>query len=119
MSTTFNELYERVASYGYSVSKEIMEQIPQGVIWMEMSRVDFKVESIENSSYEAKCTVTFYWTETDPGVLIDNMKAFLKKLNTDKWMENRFIFEHSGVRRVGQTYRVFVPVSWVDIVQLP
>lgn len=119
MTTTFNELYDKMVAYGYNVSREIKEQINEGEIWMELTSIDLQVESIDNASYIADTVVTFYWIERDPGVVLPNVAAFLIKLNTDKWMENRFTFEPAKVKRVGQTYRVSVPVSWVETITLP
>jgi hypothetical protein len=119
MTTTFNELYDKIVSYGYSVSKEIKEQINEGEIVMEFTSVDLKPESIDNSSYVATCIVTFKWIERDPGNVLPGIVAFLVKLGTDKWMENRFTFEPVKMRLVGQTYRIGVPVKWVDVNVLP
>lgn len=119
MTTTFNELYDRMVVYGYNVSKEIKEQINEGEIWMEFTSVDLKVESIDNTSYVSHSSVTFYWIERDPGNVLPSIAAFLKKLNADKWMENRFTFEPVKMRRVGQTYRIGVPVKWVETITLP
>jgi len=119
MVTSFNELYDKVVSYGYDVSREIEEHLDIGTIWMEFTNCDLKVESIDNSSYISTNVVTFYWIERDPGVIVTNIAAFLTKLGTDKWSENRFVFKRSGCKRVGQTYRVFVPVEWVEVITLP
>jgi hypothetical protein len=119
MTTTFNELYDKMVSYGYNVSREIKEQINEGEIWMELTSIDLKPESIDNSSYVSTTIVTFQWIERDPGTILPNVVAFLVKLGTDKWMENRFTFEPVKVRRVGQTYRIGVPVKWVDANSLP
>lgn len=119
MTTTFNELYDRMVTYGLNVSKEIKEQINEGEIWMEFTSVDLEPESIENASYISHSVVTFYWIERDPGNVLPAIQAFLKRLNADKWMENRFTFEPVKMRRVGQTYRIGVPVAWIDVNSLP
>jgi hypothetical protein len=119
MTTTFNELYDRLVGYGYTVSREIKEQINPNEIVMELADVKLDVETIDNSSYIATTMVKFNWIERDPGVVLSNIVAFLVKLDTDKYTENRFTFARPTVKLVGQTYRVTVPVSWVEIVTLP
>jgi hypothetical protein len=119
MTTTFNELYDKLVEYGYNVSREIKEKIELGEVIMELADVKLDVESIDNSSYIATTNVQFHWIERDPGVVLTDIVAFLVKLGTDKWTENRFVFGRPMVKRVGQTYRVTVPVSWVEVVTLP
>lgn len=118
MTTTFNELYEKLVSYGYTVSREIKETIDLNEIIMELADVKIDVETIDNASYVATTEVKFHWIERDPGVVLENIVAFLVKLGTDKYSENRFVFTRPTIKRVGQTYRVTVPVSWVEIVTL-
>lgn len=115
---SFEELYQKLVSWGYKVTKEPMEQLPPGKIEMRYDMA-MEPEDVAMTSYKVMHEITLRWLEEQPDNIATSIIALMKHLGGEYAYVQHFEIGKPKLERTnGTTYNVSIAVYWVQWVTI-